>query len=77
MNTLATLTDVFRDVFDDEDIVISRETTAKNIPAWDSVNHVTLMIQIEAKFKLRFNSGEVAGLKNVGELIDLIDRKKK
>lgn len=77
MNTLATLTDVFRDVFDDEDIVISRETTAKNIPAWDSVNHVTLMIQIESKFKLRFNSGEVAGLKNVGELIDLIDRKKK
>ena len=77
MDTLATLNKVFHDVFEDDDIVVTRATSAKDIPAWDSVMHVTLMISIERAFKIRFTSGEVAGLKNVGELADLIDRKRK
>jgi acyl carrier protein len=77
MDTFATLTKVFHDVFEDDDIVLSRATSAKDIAAWDSVMHVTLMLSIERAFKIRFNSGEVAGLKNVGELADLIDRKRK
>lgn len=74
-DTLPRLTAVFREVFEEDDLSISRATTAKDIPAWDSVMHVTLMIAVERAFKLRFKSGEVAGLKNVGELIDLIDRR--
>lgn len=73
--TLERLTAVFRDVFEEDDLQISRATSARDIPAWDSVMHVTLMISIERAFKLRFKSGEVAGLKNVGELADLIDRR--
>lgn len=75
-DTLSTLQDVFREVFEDDDIVITRATTAAQIPAWDSVMHVTLMMAAERAFKLRFKSGEVTGLKNVGELIDLIDRRR-
>ena len=75
-DTLSTLQDVFREVFEDDDIVVSRATTAAQIPAWDSVMHVTLMMAAERAFKLRFKSGEVTGLKNVGELVDLIDRRR-
>lgn len=74
-DTLSTLQVVFREVFEDDDITITRATTAAQIPAWDSVMHVTLMMAAERAFKLRFKSGEVTGLKNVGELIDLIDRR--
>lgn len=74
-DTLPRLTEVFREVFEEDDLSISRATTAKEIAAWDSVMHVTLMIAVERAFKLRFKSGEVAGLKNVGELVDLIDRR--
>ncbi len=76
MDTLAKLNEVFRDVFEDEDLTVGRDTTAKTVAGWDSVMHITLMMSIERAFKLRFNSGEVAGLKNVGALADLIDRKK-
>lgn len=77
MDTLTRLNAVFQDTFDDDDLQVSRLTTAKDIPAWDSVMHVTLMINIEGAFKIRFKSGEVAGLKDVGELVDLIDARKK
>jgi acyl carrier protein len=76
-DTLSRLNTVFQDVFDDESINISRSTTAATISAWDSVMHITLMMAAERAFKVRFRSGDVAGLKNVGELIDLIDRLRK
>lgn len=75
-DTLATLTDVFRDVFEDDAITLTRGTTAAEVPGWDSVMHVTLMMKTERAFGLRFRSGDVAGLKNVGELMDLVDRLK-
>lgn len=76
-DTLSRLNTVFQDVFDDESININRSTTAASISAWDSVMHITLMMAAERAFKVRFKSGDVAGLKNVGELIDLIDRLRK
>ena len=75
-DTLTRLNEIFHDVFEDDDIVVTRPTSAKDIAAWDSVMHVTLMISIESAFKIRFHSSEVVGLKNVGELADLIDRKR-
>lgn len=75
-DTLATLTDVFRDVFEDDSINLTRATTANEVAGWDSVMHVTLMMKAERAFGLRFRSGDVAGLKNVGELMDLVDRLK-
>lgn len=76
MSTIEQLQSVFRDVFEDDDIVISRTTTARDVAGWDSVMNVTLMISVERAFSLRFKSGNIAGLKNVGELVDLIDRLK-
>ena len=75
MDTLTQLQEVFRTVFDDDALVISRETTAQDIEAWDSVQNVTLMLDVETAFKVRFSTSEMAYLKHVGDLVDLIEKK--
>ena len=72
-DTFDKLTDVFRDVFDDEELTVTRETTASDVPAWDSLMHVTLIVAVEKSFGVRFKSSDVASLQNVGELVDLIE----
>lgn len=63
---------VFRDVFEDDELEISPTTTADDIEGWDSLTHVSLMINVERSFGLKFSSTQVASLKNVGQLIDLV-----
>ncbi len=75
METIQTLNEVFRQVFDDDGIVISRETTANDIEEWDSLSHVNLIVAVEARFKVKFVLRELQTLKSVGDLIDLIESK--
>jgi acyl carrier protein len=75
MSTLEILNDIFRQVFDDDSIVIKRETTANDIEEWDSLTHMNLVVAVEAKFKIRFALGELQTLKNVGDLLDLTEKK--
>jgi acyl carrier protein len=75
--TLTKLQDVFRTVFDDEALIVSRDTTAQDIEAWDSVQNVTLMLEVESEMSVRFSTSEMAYLKNVGDLVDLIEKKQK
>ncbi|MBQ9484044.1 MAG: acyl carrier protein [Ruminiclostridium sp.] len=63
---------VFRDFFDDDDIEVDASTTADDIDDWDSLNHITLMSAIEEEFGVRFTMGEVSGMKNVGEMAQII-----
>ena len=76
MDTLAKLQEIIQNVFDDDSLVVGRDTTAQDVEAWDSVQNVTLMLEVESAFGVRFSTSEMAYLKNVGELADLIDRKK-
>ena len=69
------LTGVFREVFDDEAIVISDEMTADDVDAWDSMSHVNLIIAIEIAFEIEFNQSEIQNFANVGELKQSIERK--
>ena len=69
------LTNVFQDTFQDDEIEVFREMTSKDLDGWDSLMHVSLMMNVEAEFGVRFTSSEVATLKTVGELIDLIQQK--
>ena len=71
------LTAVFRDVFDDESLVIGDETTADDIDDWDSLTHISLLTAVEEEFDVRFDMKAVHGLKNVGEMADLIERLQK
>ena len=75
--TLTQLQDVFRDVFEDDALTVGRETTADDVPEWDSLKHVALIVNVEKAFGIRFSSLEVAGLKDVGELVDMIEAKVK
>ena len=66
------LTQIFRDVLDNDDITLAAETTAADVPGWDSLAHINLILAIERHFKIRFASTEVGGLSDVGELVSLI-----
>ena len=68
------INEIFRDVFDDEDIVISSETTAADIEGWDSLVHVNLIISIEKKFEIKFKMEEFSTLRNVGAMVELIEK---
>ena len=59
---------LFREVFDDEKLVLTDETTAHDIPKWDSLAHINLMFSIEQTFGVRFKGNELAEMKNIGEL---------
>lgn len=66
------LTGVFRDVFDNPALNISDTTTAKDIEAWDSIIHVTLVVAVEKEFGVSFTTREVRRLENVGDFFQLI-----
>ena len=66
------LDEVFQDVFDDETIHVTPETTADDIEDWDSLEHINLVVAIEAKFGIKFNMSEVVKFQNVGEMVDVI-----
>lgn len=74
-DTLARLAAVFADVFEDDELTIDRGTTARDVDGWDSVMHVNLMLHVEQAFGIRFTSAEISDLRDVGELVDLIERK--
>ena len=74
-DVLKRLNEVFRDVFDDDDIVVTPNTTADDIEDWDSLEHISLIVSMEKEFSMKFDIKEVNKLENVGEMIDLIKRK--
>ena len=63
---------IFRDVFDDDSIVINDRTTSNDIEEWDSIEHINLIGAVEDEFSMRFKMKEVSGMKNVGEMVDII-----
>jgi len=66
---------IFRDIFDEEGLVISDTTNADDIIEWDSLNHINLVSSIEKEFLIKFALGELATMKNVGSMIDLMVKK--
>ena len=69
------LTIIFRDVFNDDDLIIHESTTAHDIYGWDSLTHIRLVVTIEKVFALRFSAAEISNLENVGDMVELIVRK--
>ena len=67
-----TLNEVFRDVFDDENISVTENTTSNDIEDWDSLEHINLLAAVEQEFGVKFNMGQVVSMKNVGEMADII-----
>jgi acyl carrier protein len=70
-----TLNKIFRGYFNNDKISLNNKTSSKNIKAWDSLAQISLIILIEKKFKIKFTVKEVESLSNVGEMINLINKK--
>jgi len=69
------LTHILRDVFDDDSLTAAPQLTADEVDEWDSLNHVRLILTVEKEFRVKFAASEITGLKNVGELIELVETK--
>jgi acyl carrier protein len=72
---LAEVADIARLVFDEPALELTLDTTSDDIPRWDSMNHITLVVECECRFDIRFASMEVEELRSVGELVRLIEEK--
>ncbi len=75
VDTRASLTAVFRQVFSQPSLDIHDEMTAADVAGWDSLTHVTLIFAVEKQFGVRFSTRDVQALKTVGDLVRMIDRK--
>ena len=74
---LKKLNEVFREVFDLDDVVVTHNTVADDIEEWDSLEHINLISAVESTFKMKFKMKEVSTMKNVGEMIDIIAERTK
>lgn len=72
---LSGLTGIFREIFDDETLELTMDTTADDIEQWDSFNHINILVAAEALFSIKFQTAEIEGLKDVGEFVSLIKKK--
>jgi acyl carrier protein len=72
---LQQLTAIFREVFDDPDLVLTQATTAADVPGWDSMNHITVVVATEQHFGIKFQTAEIERLQNVGEYTSVIAAK--
>jgi len=79
MNTVSEIleqvNEIFRDVLDNNDIVVYEATTAEDIAEWDSLSHIQLVVAVEKHFKIRFTSSEINAFNNVGEMCEGIFKK--
>ena len=72
---LERLTFIIRSTLDNDNIVLSRATTAADVEEWDSVAHVRIMVAVEQEFGIMFDTDELSDIENVGALIDLVQTK--
>ena len=73
--SIGALTEIMRDVFDDDDITPTETMTADDVEAWDSLSHIRLLVSIEKRFNIKFTNAEVEKLRNVGDLLRAIEAK--
>jgi acyl carrier protein len=69
------LTELFRDLFSDENIVLRPETKAHDIDGWDSFNHLSIIVAVETRFKIKIRTAEIENLADVAALVNAIESK--
>ncbi len=72
---LADLTDLLHDIFVRPDLVVTPQTSAADVSGWDSMKQIDINIAVEERYAIRLTSREIDAIRNVGDLIDLIERK--
>ena len=72
---LKKLQPIFQDIFEDDDLLITKESNAATVEDWDSLAHITLIFAIEQEFEIKFALGELEAMKNVGSIVELMQKK--
>ncbi len=72
---LSQVRDILADVLDLPDLAVTEQTTAEDVEGWDSFNHINIVVAIESKFGIKFHTAEVEELRNVGDLVELVEKK--
>jgi acyl carrier protein len=76
MDVLSELNGVFRQVFENNELTVTRTTTANDVEDWDSIAHMILIAAVEQKFGMKFAFAELPTLENVGDMVDIIEKKR-
>ena len=71
------LTEIFCEVFDDKNIVLTDATTANDVDGWDSLEHINLILSVESTFDIKFSMNEMMEMHQVGKMVDMIVQKDK
>ena len=75
-DVLAELTEILRSVLDDPALTVTRDTVAEDVPGWDSMAHIALVVEAECRFGITFQAAEIEALQRVGDLVRLIEAKR-
>lgn len=75
-SVLAEVTAILRDVLDDPRIELTADTVAADVPGWDSMAHIALVVEVECRFGVTFHAAEIEALHRVGDLVRLIEAKR-
>lgn len=71
-NVYEKLNEIFKDVFDDDELIVTDDTVSEQVEGWDSLTHISLVATIEEEFGIHFNMDNIAKMKNVSAMVDLI-----
>ena len=72
---LEAVAEILRDIFDDEELSVTEETSSADVEDWDSLEQINILVAIQDRFGIQFSLDDVKGLENVGDTLDLIERK--
>ena len=75
MNIYEKLTEIFQDIFDNDDVIATPVLTAHDVEEWDSLSHIRVIVTIEEEFDIKFSVSEIVELNNVAEMVALIESK--
>ncbi len=73
---LTSLQPIFREIFKNKKLILKKDLSAENVKNWDSLNHLTLIVEIEKKYRCNFTVKEISELNNVGDFVNLLLKKK-
>jgi acyl carrier protein len=74
---LADVTEICRQIFADDSIVLTMDSTAEDVEGWDSFNHINILVAVEVRYGIKFHTAEVEEIRSLGQLVQLIRTKLK
>ena len=72
---LEAVAEILRDIFDNEELPVTEETSSADVEDWDSLEQINILVAIQDRFGIQVSLDDVKGLENVGDTLDLIERK--